>query len=761
MNHAHREQPIRPAMIILILCTHLLPTAAGEGPAGEPDAAAKDTRDITLSLPPEMPVKTLIEFVSRQLKINIHYDPKIGSKQVTILTQKPIPADSLLGLLESVLKTAGLGLVDAEQPGWKKVVQLTDFKAVSGRIETDPAAAAKLPAVRIVSQVFALEHVDTATAEKAIKSYLSEAGGNIFSVPNREMLIVTDYAGNIRKIADLVGIIDVPEKESEIRMIPVEHKDARDLAASLTEILRSYETMEGSKPGAGKRYVITADPPSNQLVVISKGPVAPRILSLVEKLDVPAKTLTEKYFLRHVSPRRVERLLLGMGVAARGDGEYKSAIDEQSGLWIVTAPPRIHEQIATLVEQLDQKDTAEMTGNMRFYKLRNTTASEVLATIQALDSEGEIFQMIGQEEKDDISGLSGRKGIARVSEGGDKSITKAEPSAGTGPPAEAGGKDASDRKLVALTRDAVVTADPNTNTIIVVAPPAAQAVYKKLIDILDKRRPQVMIEVKLVTIDTSDGFSLGVQLADKENVNKGTEILNFSSFGLSESIDQDTGVFTLKPVVGFNGIVLSPTNFSAVIKALATSSRVEVLSTPKTLVNDNATANLTSVSEAPFTSINQGETTSTTSFGGYASAGTTVTVSPHISEGDYIQLTYSISLSSFSGEQEGNIPPPRQTNELDSEITIPNGHTVIVGGLTREDISDTDSRLPLLGDLPLIEHLFKLQSDDKKKSTLFVFIRPIILRDSDFEDLKYLSEQDRRAARIPDGFPRAEPMYVE
>ena len=202
--------------------------------------------------------------------------------------------------------------------------------------------------------------------------------------------------------------------------------------------------------------------------------------------------------------------------------------------------------------------------------------------------------------------------------------------------------------------------------------------------------------------------------------------------------------------------MLSPTKLNAVIRALATSGRAKVISAPRVLVNDNATATLTSVSEAPFTSINASDTVSTTSFGGYASAGSTLTVTPHISEGDHLQLQYSVTLNSFTGEGGNGVPPPRQTNSLTSEVTIPDGYTVVVGGLRRKDFSDTASKIPFLGDIPYLGRIFSLTDVTDIESTLFVFIRPVILRDDRFEDLKYFSERDLKLAELPANLPESE-----
>ena len=122
-------------------------------------------------------------------------------------------------------------------------------------------------------------------------------------------------------------------------------------------------------------------------------------------------------------------------------------------------------------------------------------------------------------------------------------------------------------------------------------------------------------------------------------------------------------------------------------------------------------------------------------------------------EGDHVEINYSLTVSSFTGTGTGNAPPPRSSDTLSSTIRVPDGHTVIVGGLLTETLADSSSHVPLLGDLPLIGWLFGSKSDSRSKVRLYAFIRPTILRDDRFEDLKYLSQESLEAAGVDDGLP--------
>jgi general secretion pathway protein D len=386
----------------------------------------------------------------------------------------------------------------------------------------------------------------------------------------------------------------------------------------------------------------------------------------------------------------------------------------------------------------------------------NTTAAAVLATIQAMDS--------GEKG---LAGLTSA-GASRASIAPENHFTGPNnpPSAlgmesptppfyhDTGPSSQPSSPAAS--PMVARTKDAIVTADQNTNTIIVSAPPAVQATYKLLISQLDKRRPQVMVEVTMVTLDTSGSFALGVDLSHPD---QDGEKIFFTSFGVSK-VDPTTGQLSLSPGTGFNGALLGPNCFNAVVQAVATSGRTRVVSAPKVLVNDNSSATLSSTSEFPYTSINASQTVSTTSFAGYASAGTTITLTPHISEGDHLQLQYSLTLSSFTGSSSNGIPPPQETNQVNSEVTVPDGYMVVIGGLTQKNSANTATKVPFLGDIPILKYALGIQNDNNSQSTFFAFVRPVILRDDEFEDLKYYSDRDRVVAELPSDAPSSTPLVM-
>jgi general secretion pathway protein D len=165
--------------------------------------------------------------------------------------------------------------------------------------------------------------------------------------------------------------------------------------------------------------------------------------------------------------------------------------------------------------------------------------------------------------------------------------------------------------------------------------------------------------------------------------------------------------------------------------------------------------------QSPYASTNASNTVATTTFGGTFDAGTSITVKPQVADADQILLDYTVSLSTFVGEPtSAELPPPRQENRLSAVATIPDGSTVVVGGLEVETETEGESRVPWLGAIPLIGNLFKNQSKTTTKSRFFVFLRCNVMRAEGFEDLRYVSAPDLAEAGVDDGWPRLEPRVM-
>jgi len=583
-------------------------------------------------------------------------------------------------------------------------------------------------------------------------------------------LIVTDYAANVQRIAQWIELIDQPKAKVTVEMRTMRHVEAAAIAQQITTIVNAKSKAEGSTPGSGVE--ITPDARTNQIIMIGTPQQIGDVSALVDALDVPLGVTTAVHPFQYVSAEKIDRLMKGMVDPNAAKIQYKATIETEANHLLVTGSPEMHARVDELRRSMDLPAAAKLQSPMQFYEVKNTGAVDLLETLRGMNGGGENSRAAEPRETSGPNSVvrpvsqsmpAAQPGVGAPAGAG--STTSAGPTMGGaggdgGAGFTSGAAEPPQRSVTVEFGDAKITADPNTNVLIVVAEPAVQQMYAELIQRLDRRRPQVLIEAKIIVLDTSDDFSLGIDLSNRRSQSGVKNLLAFSSFGLSK-IDPVTGALSLMPGVGFNGALLDPGSADVVFRSLSAHRRAKILSSPKILVNDNATGVLTSVAEVPFTSVNASQTVATTSFAGFAKAGTTIIVTPHISEGDHLQMRFRITMNSFTGDGANGVPPPRQTDEVESHVDVPDGHTVIVGGLSRKTDASSRAALPLLGELPVVGNLFRNRSTTAKNSSLFVFLRPVVLRDDKFKDLKFYSDRDESHAGIPPAFPLSQPLLMK
>ena len=767
-------------LIVLLVVTPVRAPAPlfGQIGAAQPapsTAPATQGEAVVLDFPAEgVEVRVLADIVSRRLGIPIIYDEAVNDKRVIVRVPRQVPESALLGILQSALRMKGLALVDAEQPGWKQIVPAQNLAAVAR--PAVPGAASD--AGTAVTQVVPLRGADPARVVEAIRPLLTQPGGNVLPVPGQRMIVVSDYPSVVARVEQVARMLDAGGPPVETRFVLLKEADATTVVNTVSQLLASRETfLFGAASGSG--VFLSADERLNQVVVLAPAERMNEVVALITGMDRAQDLVTRVFRLRSVAPERIDRLmknLLGTTTAAKR--AYQATVDRESQSLVVSATPGVMSRLDALVKELDRPVTTEESP-IRFYKLKNTAATDVLATLEGLTDDGGLDQARADDVEGDVDAM------AQPPEApSDQPAPRGEPSPEPGqPPTQprapiaplrdrTGPVDvepdyprddfaAPDERGAAPRtvrgRDATVTADVNTNSIIVIAPPAVQQLYESLIQRLDVRRPQVQIECTIVTLDTSDNFSLGVDVGVSGSSGDNA-LISFSSFGVAR-VDPVTGRLTPTQGRGGTFALLSPGNADVVIRALSANSRARLISAPQLLVNDNGKGQLKSVAQEPFAEIiDSNASQAITSFGGQAEAGTSIVVEPHISEDDYLQLNYSIELSNFTGAAREGLPPPSQSNSVDSTVTIPDGHTIVVGGLNTKNFRAAVDSIPGIDRIPILKYLFGSRTRSSTDTTLFVFIRPTILRDDKFADLKYLSGRAAERVSIPGDYPPSSPI---
>ena len=764
----------------------------------------------------------LIEFYRARRGVNVLLTPDqqtmLSKYRIEINPEFQFPESDLDELLVQLLRLYGLGLVPlADRPTWYQVVQLSDLRPFAALLldESDTTTGP------YATKLFRLKNITTQQFRDQVAPFIprmTETDSNAIAYLDRwNMVLITDLLSNLERVDRLLSRLDVKAEEAITESIRVENMTAVELKSELDRILSDLEqptpglggvstadpnqTEQGGGPGfsmvSPSRVRVAADTRGNRLLIQGTREKVAEVLKLVEQLDqkTGATTIVQ---LQHISGSEFAKALQQRFGSDGGQDavglKFELRTDNRS--LIVTGPDHLLAAVEELKSLFDRPATSdESNPRIRIYKIKHVLAEELLETIQSVqqrrrstprtpargvtsrgitnigpsggnDRRGDGFGGLNNGTDSSALGSSfdrGGNGLANGDRtGGDRGTDGlAFPTGEQGGFTPAGFRDESydtpDRQSVLS--QAFVTVDQNSNSLIVDADPEIHAWYKDLIERLDKRRAQVLIEVSVVAISQADDLQIGIDISggDRSSANKA---FVFTQFGLSTA-NAGTGALTLRPTAGFNGAILRPEIADVLLQALATHSRARVISAPRILVNDNATGTLSSVAEVPFAGLNASLNFTSTTLQGFAEAGTTISMTPQISEADHLNLEFDVLVNDFTGDGTETLPPPRQSNQVTSEVAIPDGHTVIVGGLTRERWSRSDSGIPYLERIPVLRLLGGNTTRGETADRLFVFIRPIILRDEQFGDLLHVSGQPLQVAEVNDGFPVSAPVIMK
>ncbi len=612
-------------------------------------------------------------------------------------------------------------------------------------------------------EVISLQYAVADSVANVIKPFLSKLGKSVVH-PKTNAVVVFDSPANLETITDVVGKLDVPDYATAVlEVIDLKYMDAVALAETLQKVFVQGEATQSQPPRTAGDQQPPIDPSeriteppaavgpglsspqagvgiyalnrTNQLILKAFQGDMERLKALVDKLDTYVEPTSRNFHFTYVDASEVftglERILdlptqggsygRSQGQGGREGGKPCGVtLVEKTNSILLTAPPSVQRVMASIVETIDVPSTYE-AGIIRVYKIENADVEEVAQAIRELLQRREDQQVRPGEPR------YKPQAAPQESEGADQvELAKSEEYV---PQVEA--------------RVAVSKA---TNSVIVQATARQHRELEKLVEELDKRRRQVLIESRIVEVTTSEGLEFGVELSYARQ-----DGFAFTAFGLSTGLDPTTGARNIIVSPGGSAAVVRPDSVQAIVKALESDQNIKVTSAPRILVNDNAVGFINSIAEEPYTQTSQGEVTETISFGGFVEAGTQFTITPHISENDYLRVEYEITLNSFRYESsDSSIPPPRNTSSIRSEATVPNGHTIVVGGLQTSDQQAIIDKVPLLGDIPLIGLLFQSASIQKTYKTTYLFVTPIIIEKEDFGDLKEISEQSIGEAEAND-----------
>ena len=669
-----------------------------------------------------MELRELVEFCAGALGVGIDYQAEKLAGSVTIRSGPGLSIEGIWATTNRHLAAAGFACVQIPGEDTLSVVPL-DKAARLARVEPRPDAA-QAGYIRVVRPLASA--VPDQVAE-AVKALLPAEGSVVETLATSGHLMVAGLAPQVRQAVALLEVLDDAPAETVVEEIPLVHVPPLSMASLLEQVAQKRKGVDK----AGLVGSALANPAGGSVLVVATEAEMPVWRALVERFD-QGEALSRRNYVPRRFGLRETAALLREAIGELPTASWKMVEDELTGTLIVTAPYGVHEEIEALLARIEAADPSGRRA-LRSFAVRHRDAEELLELLQSLLEEGAIASV-------------GEIAAAAAVESPEAAPSPTEPAAMRVEHEESG-------------QELSLSVDLGTNRIVAFGDLRLLDELGELIAALDEAHPQVIVETLVVGLNESQMRDLGVEM--RAAGVSGDVLGEVSSlFGLGAPVLQNA---TIPPPrgTGATGVLLDPGDFSAVVRALEVVNHGRTVTIPKVLVANHEPATLSSVLQQPYTSTNASNTVATTSLGGTQDAGTTITVTPHITDGDRLRIDYEVSISNFVGESaDPNLPPPRQENALDSTVTVPDGFTVVVGGLSIDTEGEAASRIPVLGRIPLLGALFRSTSTNESTARFFVFLRCTILRRTDFQDLRYLSARDRTEAGIEDDWPTLEPRVI-
>lgn len=472
-------------------------------------------------------------------------------------------------------------------------------------------------------------------------------------------------------------------------LITLAHPVQNVAAAQLVPILRPLLPQYGH---------LAAYAPSNMLIISDRQANVDRILSIVRRIDRPGDAEVDVVTLLHADATAVVKMLQSLEKSGAGKNAPEGATfiaDPRTNSVLVSGDRSDRTRIRELITHLDTPSDTQ-NGNTQVVYLRYAKATELAKILQ---------------------------GYAKASAENDSKKTSS---------------------------DVTIFADESTNSLVITAPPRLGTEIRTVIDRLDIRRAQVLVEAIIAEISVDKTFELGFNYAGITGA--GGFILETSSVStgvlagaIANPSTAATALGSLPGITYGGGSTNSAGDleFLGLLRAVATDADNNVISTPSLLAMDNQEAEISIGREVPFITGQYSNSTANNTVNPFTTierqdVGVTLKITPHVIDNGTVQLKIYQEISDiFQGATTAaDVVTNKRT--IDTTVIIDNGEIIALGGLMEDNTSDTRNKVPVLGDIPLLGALFRSKDTSRTKRNLMVFIRPVILQDG--QDLRRYSE---------------------
>ncbi len=505
------------------------------------------------------------------------------------------------------------------------------------------------------------------------------------------------------------GLSQNPEDRVVTQIIPLKYSSPLELKKVLT-------------PLVSKTSVVIAHAPSGMLIITETLSNIQKLLAIIRVLDVESREDEVVVIpLKNGSAGVLAKILTTVfqktspqlkGSKAGIRGRIKVVPYERVNALVVLAGSGEIARVKSLVALLDT-EVERIDGNIHVFYLQNATAVELAKVLNSLS---------GKQSKEKIKG-----------------------------------------KAPAISKDVRVLADAETNSLIITASRDEYAALEEVIRKLDIPRRMVYLEALIMEVDTDKTFDVGVQWAAGGTYADGTGqlVTGFSGntdppynmiSGISgEKPSMPSGITfgVLKQGIEIGGVTFP--NIAAILRAYKTDSAINIISTPQILTTDNKKAEISVGQNVPYiTSQNTTSGDQDYTQYEYKDVSTKLTITPHINQADTLRMEIATEIVKLKGKDPADkFRPTTYKRTATTTVIINNSDTVVIGGIIGQDATESDWKVPLLGDIPLIGWLFKTHTTTSTKTNMFIFITPHIIKNPADLSAVTLQKEDNMGTVLP------------
>jgi general secretion pathway protein D len=618
-------------------------------------------------------IESVIKAMGQYTNTTFIIDPRVKGT-INLVTERPVTKEQALRLLTSTLRVQGYAVVPGD--GFSKVVPEADAKL---------QAAASQSSVRgdqIATQIFRLNYESAANLVPVLRPLISPNNTINANIGNNT-LVVTDYGDNLRRIAKIVAALDAPAS-SELEVIPIRYAMAVDIATMVNRLLEpvAANAPAGTAGAEMGRVSVLADPRTNSVIVRAPSLARSNLAkSLIAKLDQPTALPGNVHVvpLKNAEAVKLAQTLRAVVISDNPNASAQGNTDNQ--------PQRLPQQTQQQQQQQQQYGNAS---------------------------------------------------AAPGSQQDNSSIMNSSP-LNSGPQAQS--------QLPAGGPGGYIQADASTNSLIITA---SEPVYRNLrtvIDQLDVRRAQVFVETLIVEVTSDKAAEFGVQWAgasgDANSSYRIGGITGFTAPGggnnlISQATNQANGAALIAPGNGLTLGIFRQTagklGLGFIAHALQSDADTNILSMPNLITLDNEEARIIVGQNVPFitgqyTTQASGGTTGVNPFQTIErhDVGLSLRVRPQVSEGGTVRMAIYQETSSIQPTTNASDIITNKRS-IETNVLVNDGEIIVLGGLLEDTVNDSQEKVPVLGDIPVVGNLFKYRSRSRAKTNLMVFLRPTVIR---------------------------------